>query len=169
MGSQSTRYWAGTPRLAATVADRTVVHMETTSPEYSHGLAADIKAVGGRYVEVPVSGSRVPAETGDLAAIRAGDDDAIHQVRPVLSSLYRETLLCGPVPPALLMKLAVNIFLITSVTGRAESYHFAQQRLGPAGIPPRHRWRPDGQRHPGSRPPSCSRETSPPRRLSLTS
>jgi 3-hydroxyisobutyrate dehydrogenase len=116
-----------TPVFAATVADRTVVQMGTTSPEYSRGLAADLEAVGARYVEAPVSGSRVPAETGDLVAMLAGDEDAIQQVRPALRPLCREILLCGPVPNALLMKLAVNIFLITTVTGLAESYHFAQQ------------------------------------------
>jgi len=117
----------GTPVLAATVTDRTVVHMGTTSPEYSRDLATDIEAAGGRYVEAPVSGSRVPAETGDLVAMLAGDDDVIQQVCPVLRPMCRETLFCGPVPNALLMKLAVNIFLITTVTGLAESYHFAQQ------------------------------------------
>jgi 3-hydroxyisobutyrate dehydrogenase len=58
----------------------------------------------------------------------AGDDDVVHRVRPVLSPMCREALLCGPVPNALLMKLAVNIFLITTVTGLAESYHFAQRQ-----------------------------------------
>jgi 3-hydroxyisobutyrate dehydrogenase len=82
----------GTPVLAATVADRTVVHMGTTSPEYSCGLAADIEAVGGHYVEAPVSGSRVPAETGDLVAMLAGDNDVVYRVRPVLSPMCRETL-----------------------------------------------------------------------------
>lgn len=52
----------GTPALAARVAGRTVVHMGTTSPEYSHAVEADVRAAGGRYVEAPVSGSRVPAE-----------------------------------------------------------------------------------------------------------
>jgi 3-hydroxyisobutyrate dehydrogenase len=33
---------------------------------------------------------------------------------------------CGPVPDAVLMKLAVNLFLITMVTGLAEAYHFAE-------------------------------------------
>jgi len=39
--------------------------------------------------------------------------------------MCRETMVCGPVPKALLMKLSVNIFLITLVTGLAEAVHFA--------------------------------------------
>ncbi|MFD0540101.1 NAD(P)-dependent oxidoreductase [Actinomadura luteofluorescens] len=54
----------GTPGFAANLRGRIVVHMGTTSPDYSRGLEADVQAVGGRYVEAPVSGSRGPAESG---------------------------------------------------------------------------------------------------------
>ena len=56
---------------------RTIVHMGTTSPAYSRGLEADILSAGGRYVEAPVSGSRKPAEAGQLVAMLAGDADAV--------------------------------------------------------------------------------------------
>jgi 3-hydroxyisobutyrate dehydrogenase len=117
----------GTPDFAALVAGHTVVHMGTTSPEYSGSLQDDIRAVGGRYVEAPVSGSRVPAEQGQLVVMLAGDDDAVAAVRPLLAPMCRETFDCGPVPDALLMKLSVNLFLITLVTGLTEAFHFADR------------------------------------------
>ncbi|MCF4136701.1 NAD(P)-dependent oxidoreductase [Streptomyces sp. Tue 6430] len=117
----------GTPDFAARVAGRTVVHMGTTAPEHSGGLRDDILDAGGRYVEAPVSGSRVPAERGELVAMLAGDDDAVADVRPLLAPLCRETFVCGPVPGALLMKFSVNLFLITLVTGLAEAFHFADR------------------------------------------
>ncbi|MFJ6690261.1 NAD(P)-dependent oxidoreductase [Streptomyces sp. NPDC091294] len=117
----------GTPEFAARVAGHTVVHMGTTSPGYSHGLEADVRAAGGRYVEAPVSGSRVPAETGGLVAMLAGEDSAVARVRPVLAPLCRETFVCGAAPNALLTKLAVNLFLITLVTGLTEAFHFAER------------------------------------------
>ncbi|MGY4995611.1 NAD(P)-dependent oxidoreductase [Streptomyces sp. 900105245] len=118
----------GTPGLAARVAGRTVVHMGTTSPEYSRALEADVRAAGGRYVEAPVSGSRVPAEQGQLVAMLAGEEDAVDAVRPLLAPLCRETFVCGPAPGALLMKLSVNLFLITLVTGLTEAFHFAERQ-----------------------------------------
>ncbi|MFE6485370.1 NAD(P)-dependent oxidoreductase [Streptomyces sp. NPDC057757] len=118
----------GTPDFAARVAGHTVVHMGTTSPEYSRGLAADIGAAGGRYAEAPVSGSRVPAEAGELVAMLAGDPEAAAEVRPLLGPMCRETFDCGPVPNALLMKLSVNLFLITLVTGLGEAFHFADRQ-----------------------------------------
>jgi 3-hydroxyisobutyrate dehydrogenase len=112
--------------FANRVRGRTVVHMGTTSPAYSRGLEADIRSAGGRYVEAPVSGSRKPAEAGQLVAMLAGEADAVVDVRPVLAPMCRETMVCGLVPNALLMKLSVNLFLISLVTGLAEAVHFAE-------------------------------------------
>jgi len=117
----------GTPDFPVRVSGRTVVHMGTTSAEYSAGLQDDVRAAGGRYVEAPVSGSRVPAENGELVAMLAGDPDAVEVVAPLLGPMCREVVGCGPVPNAMRMKLAVNLYLITMVTGLAEAAHFARR------------------------------------------
>lgn len=117
----------GTPDFAARVAGRTVVHMGTTSPEYSAALEDAVREAGGAYVEAPVSGSRAPAEQGRLVAMLAGDPSAAAAVRPLLAPMCREAFDCGAVPGALLMKLSVNLFLITQVTGLTEAFHFADR------------------------------------------
>jgi 3-hydroxyisobutyrate dehydrogenase len=114
-----------TPAFADLVRNHTVVQMGTTSPEYSRHLAADVLAAGGAYLEAPVSGSRVPAETGELVGMLAGDEGAVQRIRPLLAPVCRETFVCGDAPGALLTKLAVNLFLITMVTGLTEAFHFA--------------------------------------------
>ncbi|NEI70232.1 NAD-binding protein [Rhizobium lusitanum] len=116
----------GTPAFAKLVAGHIVVSMGSNSPDYSRGLAAEIAAAGGRYVEAPVSGSRKPAETGQLVALLGGDTDAVVEVRPLLAPMCRETILCGPVGNALLMKLSVNLYLCTMLAGLAEAAHFAE-------------------------------------------
>ncbi len=118
----------GTPAFARQVAGRTVVHMGTTSADYSRLLAADIAAAGGRYVEAPVSGSRKPAQDGQLVGMVAGDPRDVDRVRGLLGPVCKETFACGPVPSALLMKLSVNLFLITLVTGLCEASHFAARQ-----------------------------------------
>ncbi|WP_084960154.1 NAD(P)-dependent oxidoreductase [Thermoactinospora rubra] len=115
----------GTPGFAAKVAGHVVVHMGTTAPGYSAALEKDVRAAGGAYVEAPVSGSRGPAEAGQLVAMLAGEPAAVEEVRPLLRPMCHETVVCGAVPSALLMKLAVNLFLITMVGGLAEAVHFA--------------------------------------------
>jgi 3-hydroxyisobutyrate dehydrogenase len=117
----------GSHEFGELVRERILVNMGTNAPEYSQQLALDISAAGGRYVESPVSGSRGPAEAGELVAMLAGDGDAVAVVRPLLAPLCRTSFVCGDVPQALLTKLAVNLFLITLVTGLAEATHFADQ------------------------------------------
>lgn len=115
----------GQPDFARRVQGCTVVSMGTFSPDYSAALEADIRAAGGRYVEAPVSGSRKPAEAGQLVAMLAGDPQDVAAIRPLLAPLCKQSVDCGAVPSALRMKLAVNVFLITMVTGLAEAAHFA--------------------------------------------
>ena len=109
------------------IRDRVVVNMGTTSPEYSTSLEADVRACGGHYVEAPVSGSRVPAEAGQLVAMLAGDERVVAEVAPLLAHMCKEVVCCGLVPSALQMKLSVNLFLITLVTGLCEAFHFAER------------------------------------------
>jgi 3-hydroxyisobutyrate dehydrogenase len=117
----------GTPAFAANVARHIIVHMGTTAPDYSRDLEADIAAAGGSYVEAPVSGSRAPAEAGQLVAMLAGDPAAVAAVRPLLQPLCQRIFACGPVPTALLMKLSVNLYLTTMVACLAETVHFADR------------------------------------------
>lgn len=119
-------------RIGRRLAGRTLVVMSTISPDYSAGLCEAVAAAGGRYVEAPVSGSRGPAEAGELVALVAGDADAIDSVLPVLRAFSRDVVRFGAVPAGSRAKLAVNLFLITMVTGLAESALFA----GTLGLDP---------------------------------
>ncbi len=110
----------------AALAGRVVVNMGTTSPAYSLGLARALEAVGARYVEAPVSGSRVPAEQAQLVAMVAGPADLVPVVSDLVAPMCRAVVAVGEVPQALAMKLAVNTFLITQVLGLVESFHLAR-------------------------------------------
>lgn len=116
----------GTGRFAGLVRSCIVVNTATVSPAFSKKLEADILRAGGAYVEAPVSGSRKPAEAGQLIAMLAGDEAAIRDVAPLMAPMCRAIMPCGQVPRALQMKLSTNIFLIASVTGLAEAANFAR-------------------------------------------
>ena len=112
--------------IQARVDRHTIINMATSSPRYSKSLERDIRAHGGQYVEAPVSGSRKPAEAGQLVAMLAGAADVVASVQPLLAPICRKTVDCGATPNALIMKFAVNLFMICMVTGLAEAMHFAR-------------------------------------------
>lgn len=117
----------GTEAFARRMRDRTLVHLGTTSAEYSQLLERDLVDCGARYVEAPVSGSRAPAERGELVGMLAGRDEAaIEAARSLLAASCRQMFRCGGVPGALRMKLAVNHYLVATVTALAETVHAAR-------------------------------------------
>jgi len=124
-GAMDTVLGRGTPRFPAFAQGQTIINMGTTAPRYSCELEADLRAAGGRYVEAPVSGSRKPAEAGQLLAMLAGDANAVEAMRPLLAPMCRETMVCGPVPNAMSMKLASNLLVITMLTGFVEAVNYA--------------------------------------------
>ncbi|MGB2200550.1 MAG: NAD(P)-dependent oxidoreductase [Pseudooceanicola atlanticus] len=115
----------GTEAFMRRVDGQCVVSMGTTSADYSFRLSQDIAEAGGCFVEAPVSSSRKPAETGQLVGMLAGPPEEIERLRPLLAPICKQLFDCGAVPAALQMKLAVNTFLITMVTGLTEAAHFA--------------------------------------------
>ncbi|HEX8807026.1 MAG TPA: NAD(P)-dependent oxidoreductase [Candidatus Aquilonibacter sp.] len=119
----------------ARVKGRFLVNLGTVAPCYSEDLAKAVAAAGGEFVEAPVSGSRAPAEAGQLIGMVAGRAECIATILPLLQPLCRAVFGCGNVPNATFMKLAVNIFLITQVCGLAESFNFARAaNLEPARL-----------------------------------
>lgn len=117
----------GTANFAQRISGVTLIHMGTTPPGYSEALESDVRAAGGQYAEMPVSGSTGPAATGDLVAMAAGSDAALAASEDIVAHMCRATVKCGEVPKALQMKLAVNTYLGGLVTGLYEAFNFAQK------------------------------------------
>ncbi len=124
----STTLTPGSPRFRKAIAGRGLVHMGTTSAEFSAEIDAHVRESGGWYVEAPVSGSRVPAEQGRLVAMAAGDPGHLDEMEVVFAAMCAGVLRCGNPPSGTHMKFAVNIYLISIVTALAEAYHFAQAK-----------------------------------------
>lgn len=107
------------------VCGRLIVNMGTHSPAFSEALEEDILKAGGRFVEAPVSGSSDMAREGRLVAMLAGQPASVALARPIIAPMCGEVIEIGPVPSAMRMKLAVNLYLVASVTALAEATHFA--------------------------------------------
>ena len=119
----------GGPGFGRRVAGHLVINMGTHAPAWSRRLEADICAAGGAFVEAPVSGSRLPAESGDLVAMLAGEARSVERALPLIEPMCRQSVVVGATPSATAMKLAVNLYLIASVAALAEAVDLAR-RLG---------------------------------------
>src|SRR5579871_2014774 len=95
----------GTGSFATRVNDRLLINMATIDPNYSECLERDVVAAGGRYVEAPVSGSRKPAESGQLVAMLAGQSVDVEAARSLVARMCRSAIDCGVIPNGLHMKL----------------------------------------------------------------
>jgi 3-hydroxyisobutyrate dehydrogenase len=79
------------------------------------------------FVDAPVSGSRGPAESGQLLILAAGPDSAAPLLTPVFDALGRKTMWLGPVGAGSRMKLVLNTWLAFQTECAAESASLARR------------------------------------------
>lgn len=99
-------------------------------------LADLAKEVGLDLVEAPVSGTREPAEAGQLLVIAAGPDAVRERVAPVLDAIGARTLWTGQDPAAgsaTRLKLVVNSWVIAASNAAGEILALAKA----LGVDPR--------------------------------
>ena len=73
------------------------------------------------YVDAPVSGSRGPAESGQLVVLASGPEVARPIVDPIFSVLGHRTIWLGPAGAGTRMKLVLNTWLAFEVEAAAEA------------------------------------------------
>ncbi len=81
------------------------------------------------FVDAPVSGSKGPAEAGELLILASGPPSAAAAVRPAFSAIGRKTVWLGQAGQGSRMKLVVNAYMSILIEGVAEALELAG-RLG---------------------------------------
>jgi 3-hydroxyisobutyrate dehydrogenase len=79
------------------------------------------------FVDAPVSGSKGPAEAGQLLILASGPPAAAAAVQPVFSAIGRSTVWLGEAGQGSRMKLAVNAYMSILIEGVAEALELAGQ------------------------------------------
>ena len=79
------------------------------------------------FVDAPVSGSKGPAEAGQLLILASGPPAAEAAVAPVFSAIGRRTVWLGGAGQGSRMKLAVNAYMSILIEGVAEALELAGQ------------------------------------------
>ena len=79
------------------------------------------------FVDAPVSGSKGPAEAGELLILASGPAEASAILTPAFSAIGRKTVWLGEAGQGSRMKLVVNAYLSALVEGVAEAIELADQ------------------------------------------
>jgi len=95
--------------LSGDLRDRLVIDMSTVLPETAAGLARDVAAAGGLFVDCPVGGTVTPAREGKLLGMAGGTAEAYARAHPLLERLCRRVDHVGPAGSGATMKLAINL------------------------------------------------------------
>ncbi len=150
---------AGTPRAAVRDADAVITMLATpeaiTSVIFDQGTidgfardcvwaqmatigVAETLEIAGRaagqrpdvaFVDAPVSGSKGPAERGELSILASGPEAAQKVLAPVFSVLGHKTAWLGEAGQGTRMKMVLNAYLAIVIEGLAEAVELGD-RLG---------------------------------------
>jgi 3-hydroxyisobutyrate dehydrogenase len=123
------------PSVAEALASGAVwAQMGTIGPAATAELAGRLRGLRPdvKFVDAPVSGSKGPAETGDLLVLASGPPEAKAAVEPVFSAVGRKTVWLGEAGNGSSMKLVVNAYMCILIEGVAEALELA----GRMGVEP---------------------------------
>lgn len=87
------------------------VDVSTVDDTTSKLISARIKDTGALFLEAPVSGSKKPAEDGQLIFLTAGDKSLYETVAPFLDIMGKSRFYLGDVGNGAAMKLVVNMIM----------------------------------------------------------
>jgi 3-hydroxyisobutyrate dehydrogenase-like beta-hydroxyacid dehydrogenase len=112
-------------------AGKVYCDMSTVSPGFSRKLAERVAATGAQMLDVPVSGSVITLEQGNLSLMVGGDEATFEQVKPILLAIGPRINYVGKNGQAVLMKIALNLSLPVQILAFAEGILLAEK----GGIP----------------------------------
>ncbi|XP_027335513.1 glyoxylate/succinic semialdehyde reductase 1-like isoform X1 [Abrus precatorius] len=103
------------------------VDMSTVDADTSSKISEAIKAKGGYFLEAPVSGSKKPAEDGQLVILAAGDKPLYEEAHPAFDVLGKKSFFLGAVGNGAKMKLVVNMIMGSMMNAFSEGLTLAER------------------------------------------
>ncbi|CAG9974880.1 unnamed protein product [Clonostachys byssicola] len=115
-----------TDEFKESLRGKTLINTSSVTVECCQYLDKFVRDAGGEFLEMPVSGSKIPAEQGKLVGLMAGDQELAERVKPLIEPLTTVSVYCGPIGSGLKMKYALNLYSTTMNAGLAESMNLAR-------------------------------------------
>jgi glyoxylate/succinic semialdehyde reductase len=87
------------------------VDCSTVNPSFSRRMAAEANALGVRFVDAPVTGSKAAARAGDLVFMIGGDPADVEECRPYLEMMGKRTVHVGAQGMGASLKIVFNLMV----------------------------------------------------------
>jgi 3-hydroxyisobutyrate dehydrogenase-like beta-hydroxyacid dehydrogenase len=110
----------------------TVVDSSTISPRATREFAARVRARGAVFVDAPVTGSKIGAESGQLVFIVGGPEKSVKALEPLFMAMGRKVIHMGENGAGESAKIGMNLMSAAIFEGFAE----ALSLTGKLGVPP---------------------------------
>ena len=103
-----------------------LVQMSTIGLDATERLARRADEAGVAFVDAPVSGTKQPAEQGQLLVLASGPEDVRERVDPVFDAVGSRTVWLGPAGTGQRLKLVLNTWLLGMTEALAEAIALAE-------------------------------------------
>jgi len=117
--------------LAGLGTGKIYIDMSTVSPNASRKLAAQVAEKGAQMLDVPVSGSVITLEQGNLSLMVGGEEATFERVKSILLDIGPKVNYVGKNGQAVLMKVAINLNLQVQILAFYEGVLLAEK----GGVP----------------------------------
>lgn len=97
------------------------INCSTVNPSYTRECAERSRERGLRFLDAPVAGTRMPAETGELTFLLGGESADVDQARPLIEPMGQKILHVGPAGQGSAFKMLVNALLAQSMLVYSET------------------------------------------------
>ncbi len=109
----------------AVASGAVVVDSSTISPSATVQYAGRLRARGAEYVDAPITGSKLGAESGQLIFMAGGAEETLARLQPLFSAMGKAVFRMGDVGKGQSAKLAMNLMIALTYQGFAEGLTLA--------------------------------------------
>lgn len=106
-------------------AGAVVVDSSTISPSATLRFAERLRSRGNDYVDAPVTGSKIGAESGQLIFIVGGGEQTVDRLKPLFAAMGKLMVRVGETGKGQSAKLAMNLMIALTFEGFAEALTLA--------------------------------------------
>lgn len=103
------------------------IDMSTVDADTSSKISEAITKKGGYFLEAPVSGSKKPAEDGQLVILAAGEKALYDEILPAFDVMGKKSFFLGEVGNGAKMKLVVNMIMGSMMNALSEGLVLADR------------------------------------------